>query len=73
MGDDWLGVPGAAQYLGVGLRMVYKLIDQGEIPAFKIGRVFRMRRSDVDDFLERSRVQLGDLSHLYPPEHDETE
>ncbi len=50
---------------------MYKLIDQGEIPAYKIGRVFRIRRSDLDDFLERSRVQPGDLAHLYPPDHEE--
>jgi len=71
MGEDWLGAPGAAQYLGVGLRMVYKLIDLGEIPAYKIGRVFRIRRSDLDDYLERCRVQPGDLVHLYPPEYEE--
>lgn len=71
MGDDWLGAPGAAQYLGVTLRVVYKLVDRGEIPAYRIGRVFRMRRSDLDAFLERSRVQPGELAHLYPPEHEE--
>ncbi len=73
MGDDWLGAPGAAEYLGVTLRMVYKLIDQGQVPAYKIGRVLRIRRADLDAFLERSRVKPGDLVHLYPPEHDETD
>ncbi len=68
MGEDWVGAPGAARYLGVTLRMVYKLIDQGSIPAYKIGRVFRVRRCDLDDFLERCRVQPGDLAHLYPPD-----
>jgi excisionase family DNA binding protein len=70
---DWLGVPGAARYLGVYLRTMYKLIDQGDIPAFKIGRVFRIRRSDLDDFLERSRVQPGTLAHLYDPGHEESD
>ncbi len=41
---------------------MYKLIDQGEVPAYKIGRVFRIRRSDLDDFLERSRVQPAELA-----------
>jgi excisionase family DNA binding protein len=71
MGDDWLGVPGAARYIGVYQRTIYKLIDRGEIPAFKIGRVFRIRRADLDDFLERSRVRPGDLAHLYPPDYEE--
>ncbi len=49
MGDGWLGALGAAQYLGVTLRVVYKLIDRGDIPAYKIGRVFRIRRSDLEE------------------------
>ncbi len=63
MGEDWLGAPGAAQYLGVTLRTVYKLIDEGDIPAYKIGRVFRIRRSDLDDFLERHGHKPGELAH----------
>ncbi len=63
--------PGAAEYLGVTLRTVYKFVDQGDIPAYKLGRVFRIRRSDLDDFLERCRVQPGELGHLYPPDHEE--
>ncbi len=70
-GEDWLGAPGAAEYLGVTLRTVYKFVDQGDIPAYKLGRVFRIRRSDLDDFLERCRVQPGELAHLYPPELEE--
>ncbi len=73
MGEDWLGAPGAAKYLGVYLRTMYKLIDQGEVPAYKIGRVFRIRRTDLDAFLERARVQPGELAHLYPPDHEQTE
>ncbi len=64
MGGEWLGVPGAARYLGVYLRTMYRFINEGEIPAYRFGRVIRIRRSDLDDFLERSRVQPGDLAHL---------
>ncbi len=55
MGDDWLGVPGAARYLGVYLRTVYKLIDQGDIPASS----------------SAPGVQPGELARLYPPDHEE--
>ena len=36
-------------------------------PPFKIGRVIRLRKEDVDAFLEARRIQPGELSHLYPP------
>ena len=30
------------------------------------GRVIRLQRSDVESFIEQSRVQPGTLKHLYP-------
>jgi excisionase family DNA binding protein len=62
----WLGTPEAAQRLGITQRTLYRLIDDGQIPAYKMGRVFRVKESDLDEFLERSRVEPGSLRHLYP-------
>ena len=31
-----------------------------------MGRVLRLKAADVDEFIERSRVQPGSLEHLYP-------
>ena len=56
--------------LGVTVRTLYKLLDSGELPSYKIGRVIRIKRADVDAFLERVRVRPGDLAHLYPPGED---
>ena len=62
-----MGVPALAEYLGVTQRLVYKLIDQGQLPAYKLGRVIRVRRVDAEAYLEANRVRPGSLSHLYPP------
>lgn len=64
--DTWVGTATAAEVLGVVPRTVYRFIDSGDLPAYKMGRVLRLRRSDLDTYLERFRVQPGDLSHLYP-------
>ncbi len=66
--DDWLGTKEAARLLGVVPRTLYRLIDDGDLPAYKIGRVIRLRRSDIAAFLERSRIAPGTLEHLYPGE-----
>lgn len=65
-GDGWLGVPDVCRELGVGQRTVYALIDRDGLVAYKLGRVIRIRRSDLEDFLDRQRIQPGDLRHLYP-------
>jgi excisionase family DNA binding protein len=62
----WLGTQDAARQLGITPRTLYRLINEGEIPAYKLGRVLRLRLSDVETFLEAARVQPGDLEHLYP-------
>ena len=52
--------------MGVTLRTLYRFIDEGQLPAYKMGRVIRLQVRDVDDFIERARIMPGTLEHLYP-------
>ena len=63
---DWMSTKDAAAYLGVNLRTLYRFIDAGELPAYKFGRVIRLRRGDVDQFISAARIRPGTLEHLYP-------
>ena len=56
----------AARCLGLVPRTLYHLIDHGHIHAYRFGRVIRLRQVDVDDYITASRVQPGELRHLYP-------
>lgn len=62
----WLGTTEAAEFLGVVPRTLYRMIDEGLIPAYKMGRVIRLKGDDLDAFLQTTRVQPGSLAHLYP-------
>ncbi len=66
-GDGWMGAPAAARYLGIHLRKLYAIIDAGDLPAYKLGRVIRLKRADVSAYIERCRVRPGRLGHLCPP------
>jgi excisionase family DNA binding protein len=61
---EWMSTGDAADYLGVGLRTLYKFIDDGRVPAYKMGRVIRLKRHEVDAFIESTRIQPGTLEHL---------
>ncbi len=61
----WLGTREAAEQLGVTLRTLYRLIDDGEIPAYQIGRVIRVRSDDLATYLASARITPGDLRHLH--------
>ncbi len=43
------------RYLKVTSRTIYRLIRIGELPAVRIGRQWRIRRADLDNWLNRRR------------------
>ncbi len=62
----WLSTQDAARRLGITPRTLYRFIDLGELPAYRLGRVIRLKAEDVDAFIEASRIEPGSLEHLYP-------
>jgi len=63
---DWLNTEEAAKRLGITTRTLYRFMDQGRLPSYRFGRVFRLKMSDIELFIEDCRVEPGTLSHLYP-------
>ncbi len=41
-----------SKFLGLGRTYTYKLLSSGVIPSVRIGRLRKVRRSDVDKFVE---------------------
>ena len=70
---EWMGTPEAARYLGITTRTLYRFIDEGQLAAYKFGRVIRLKRDDLDAFIDNSRIQPGSLEHLYPETRGEGE
>lgn len=62
----WLSTRDACERLGITLRTLYRFIDEGQLPAYKMGRVIRLQAGDVDEFIGRMRIAPGTLEHLYP-------
>lgn len=69
---EWLSTGAAAKRLGVTVRTLYRFVDEGQVPAYKLGRVIRLQRSEVDEFIRRTRIPAGSLEHLYPEARKET-
>ena len=63
-----MGPAEVAKYLGVTERTIYQWAQQKKIPAFKVGSVWRFRRSEVDRWLESSRSgpSSGEVEPLTP-------
>ena len=63
-----MGPSEVAKYLGMTERTIYMWAQQGKIPAFKVGSVWRFRRNDVDKWLEstRSGPEVEQIEPLTP-------
>ncbi len=48
-----------AAYLQLNRLTVYRYVREGRIPAAKIGKLYRILRSDVDQFLEAQKVDAS--------------
>src|SRR5918995_4693666 len=62
--DRLLSTEEVAEYLGVGQATVYRWCREGSLPAVKIGRHWRVRRSALEEFVrkhERSETLVGRL------------
>lgn len=62
----WLSTGDAAKRLGITPRTLYRFIDEGQVAAYRFGRVIRLKQHEVDAFIESCRIEPGTLEHLYP-------
>lgn len=49
--DRWLSVDEVAGYLGVKRDTIYKWIDRRHMPAHKVGRLWKFRKREIDDWV----------------------
>lgn len=56
---EFLSIKEVAEYLDVDYKTIYRLAMQGEIPAGKVGGVYRIRRREVEDYFERQQQALA--------------
>jgi excisionase family DNA binding protein len=53
-----MNVRQASQYLGISPDTLYRYITEGEIPAFKLGNRWKLRKTILDRWMERKMSQM---------------
>jgi len=51
MEDRWLSVAEMSKYLGVSSDTVYRWISERNMPGHKIGRLWKFRKEEVDEWM----------------------
>ncbi len=53
--EELLTLEELARYLKISKHTLYKMLEKGKIPAFKIANQWRFKKTDIDRWLEKQR------------------
>ncbi len=59
-GPFWMSTSDAAARIGVTVRTLYRIIDQGEVTAYKVARLIRLRTVEVEAYCGDRRDDSSD-------------
>lgn len=58
MVDRWMTVQDVAKYLQLSMDMIYKMAQQGKIPASKVGTAWRFKKEKIDRWMEENEGRV---------------
>jgi excisionase family DNA binding protein len=67
--EPWVSVDAVAEHLGVAKDSIYRWIENRALPAHRIGRLWKFKLSEVDEWVRRT----GESSAASPSEQDRNE
>ena len=65
MEDRWLSVDEIAAYLGIRRDTVYKWLDRGKMPAHKVGRLWKFRKEEIDQWVVSGGADSRSIPEQY--------
>ena len=58
--ESWTSVDDVAKHLGVAKDSIYRWIEHRGLPAHKIGRLWKFKLSEVDDWVRADGADTAD-------------
>ncbi|MEI7899119.1 MAG: excisionase family DNA-binding protein [bacterium] len=57
---EHLSLEEVADEMGVTYQLIYRLVRAGELPAARLGKLYRVSRTDLGDYLSRSKREAAE-------------
>ena len=61
MTKEFLNIDDLAKFLGLKKSTLYSMVGNGDLPHYRIGRLIRFKRNDVDAWMESHRREKIDF------------
>lgn len=58
---EFMSLEDVAGLMDVNYQLIYKLVRGGELPAARLGKVYRVQRKDLDAYLEKTKAEAAGL------------
>jgi len=58
---EFMSLEDVAGLMDVNYQLIYKLVRGGELPAARLGKVYRVHRKDLDAYLEKTKAEAAGL------------
>jgi excisionase family DNA binding protein len=62
-GVQLLSIPQLCQELGMGKSWIYRRLRSGEIPSVRLGRTIKVRRDELEQYLQKHHFPTGQEEH----------
>ena len=63
MNTEFLTVEEVAEYLRLPLSTVYKLVQDKQLPGFKVGKHWRFRKEAFQEWIKQKEKEASDQDH----------
>ena len=60
MAKELLSVGDLSEYLNIKKSTIYRLVENGKLPHYRIGRLIRFKQGDVDAWIEKQKEPVID-------------
>jgi excisionase family DNA binding protein len=57
--ERWLSVEEIAAHLGVNRDTIYKWLDRRQMPAHKLGKLWKFKASEIDEWIRAGKAAEG--------------
>jgi excisionase family DNA binding protein len=64
MEKEFLTIKEVSEYLGLKESTLYHHVENGDIPYYRIGRLIRFRKQEVDKWMEGNKKEIVDLKKI---------
>lgn len=59
MSTTAMTVQDVAEYLNVDPKTVYRMVNRGDLPGFKVGGIWRFQQDDIDAWIARQKEAVA--------------